>query len=135
MPFFSRGDISLYLTIIISLTMLGSALLLGLILARQISLTRDIFASERAFYAATTGQEEAYYRMALESKKPGAPVFPADLGPLNVSGDVVYNFTGVTEVATYSGTIARKNGGQICGAMEGQFKGETRRIQIGPDPC
>lgn len=132
---FSRGDISLYLTIIISLTMLGSALLLGLILARQISLTEDLLASERAFYAATAGQEKAYYLMALEIKKPGAPPFPADLGPLPVSGDVSYNFTGVTEVATYTGTIARQNGGQICGEIEGHIRGEARRIQIGPDPC
>ena len=115
-----RGDISIFVVIVMSAIMLGSAVLLSLILARQISLTEDIVASERAFYAASAGIEHGFYDVAR------------NLGKEEVVGTIPYPEE--QSEATYDGTMKRPDG-VTCGAVRGEFGGEQRRIQIGPDEC
>ncbi len=100
--------------------MLGSAVLLSLILARQTSLTEDLVASERAFYAASSGVEQGFYNVAT------------DAGEDTVKGAIIYPEEG--QDAEYEGTMKRTDAG-ACGAVRGEFGGEQRRIQIGPDAC
>ena len=128
----NRGDISLFLVLIIGTTMLGSAVLLSLILARQVSLSEDLEASERAFYAASAGVEKGFYDLALAIKAAGGANAPADIPMSNITGTIVYTAGG--EEATFDGRIFRK-GGTTCGIITGKFREETRRIQIGPDEC
>jgi len=120
----SRGDISIFIVVIVSAIMLGSAVLLSLILARQTSLTEDIVASERAFYAASAGVEQGYYNVAIGN------------GQDTVAGVILYPEE--EEKAGYSGTISRHDT-VTCGAITGKFPEaqprEQRRIQVGPDGC
>lgn len=129
----SRGDISLFIVLVVGVMLLGSAVLLGLILARQNSLTHDLVASERAFYAASAGVEKGFYELALAIRAAGGAAAPPDI-PLNdIAGMVDYGPGGITS-GSYEGNISRVNG-QTCGTVVGTFAGEQRRIQIGPDGC
>ena len=94
----------------------------------------DLIASERAFYGASTGIEQGFYRLAIAIKKRGGTTAPADIPLCTVSGFVDYNLNGTTQNATYEGFIVRATG-VACGVMTGTFAGEQRRIQIGPDNC
>ncbi len=131
----SKGDISVYIVIVVGMMILGSAVLLSLILARQISLTEDLVASERAFYVASTGTEEGFYRLALQIKKQGgSAAAPADIAQPDLSGSVTYDLNGVAHEGKYEGNISRV-GSAVCGSATGRFMGEQRRIQIGPTNC
>lgn len=130
----SRGDIGLYITITTAMIMLGSAVLLGLLLARQISLTKDLVASERAFFAANAGEEEAFYRLALERKKP--PPHPLDFTVPNIIAVEIQYPRG--QRASYSATQLGLLGGAAHGCIVGMFPvpdGEVRRLVIGPLTC
>jgi hypothetical protein len=129
-----RGDISLFIVVVVSSLMLGSAILLGLISARQSSLTQDLVASERAFYAASTGLERGFYLLALTIQDQGGPSAPADIPLADFQGTVDYTLNGITASACYSGNISRV-GGAACGEITGHFSGEQRRVQIGPAGC
>lgn len=130
MPSNTRGDISIYIVIVVGMMILGSAVLLGIILARQITLTEDLVASERAFYAASAGTERGFYDLALAIKAQGN----VDIAQPDVTGTVDYEINGVTETATYTANISQR-GGRVCGSSTGRFAGEQRRIQIGPTGC
>ncbi len=124
MKHYQRGDISIFIVIIVSGIMLGSAVLLSLILARQTSLTEDIVASERAFYAASAGVEQGFYNVAKGT------------GKEDIDGLITYPDD--DRVAEYAGTMA-KHDAITCGVITGTFGAtgaeEQRRIQIGPDGC
>lgn len=125
----TRGDISIYIALTTAMIMIGSAVLLGLLLARQISLTKDLVASERAFYAANAGQEAGFYQVALLS----TPAQPDVLVPVDVSGTIDY----ATEAASYVGKMKFQSG-IACGFSEGIFpdpNGTKRRLAVGPTGC
>src|SRR3989344_3016268 len=60
----STGDISVYMALVILLVLTSSAIVLSGILSKQIRLSQDIASSERAFYAANTGLEQALHTLA-----------------------------------------------------------------------
>lgn len=127
----SRGDISIYIALTTAILMLGSATLLSLLLARQISLTKNLVASERAFFAANAGQEEAYYRLAISSD-------PLNVDTIPINGTVDYTVPGgVAQSASYEGEMKLING-LPCGNTTGIFpatSGTRRRLAVGPNVC
>ncbi len=130
-----RGDISIYITLLVGLMILGSAVLVSLILARQLTLTQDLVASERAYYAANAGVEEGFYRLAIALRtSPGG-----DIDPLYAPGQVEYVQYNPIQVAHYEESTDNNNiqliGGVVCGYIRGRFAEEQRFIFVGQGAC
>lgn len=129
----TRGDIGIYIALTTAMVMLGSAVLLSLLLARQISLTQDLVASERAFFAANAGEEEAFYRLARERQRP--PTDPLNFSVPDINADFVYPGA---QKASYTATQLRFLNNVAQGCILGIYpapNGEVRRLVIGPLTC
>src|SRR5688572_21676640 len=59
-----RGDVAIYMALLIMSIMVSSAILFSSILARQFRATEDAVASERAFYSANSGIEQGLYHLS-----------------------------------------------------------------------
>jgi hypothetical protein len=126
----SRGDISIYLALLVGMMILGSAVLISLILVRQMALTNNLVASERAYYAAKAGVEEGFYRLALARR--GAA--PGDINPPYAPGRVTYP----TRDAIYEEAVIDNHiqlFGGLCGYIRGIFADEQRFIFVGRGAC
>lgn len=122
-----RGDIALYVAVVIIGLMLASAMGMALIIVQQIKASKDVVASERAFYAASTAQEEALYRF-------GHDPYPETL---NILGDIPYEtLPGQRGSATYiSEQAVRYPDGSVCIRTVGSFNGKERRLARGGNAC
>lgn len=127
-----RGDISVYMALLIMLLMLSSALVLSLILARQIRATEDVVETERSFYAANSGLEHTLYVL---TKGIDPEQYSEDI--ITKTGSVVYVGPGGSETATYEveGKYNPPPADSYCVRAEGEFRNETRRLQLGPADC
>ncbi len=64
LPHQPRGDIAIYMALLIMSIMVSSAILFSSILVRQFQATEDAVASERAFYSANAGIEQGLYHLS-----------------------------------------------------------------------
>ncbi|MDP3997559.1 MAG: hypothetical protein Q8P73_03605 [bacterium] len=123
----SQGDISVYIALMMLLIIASSVIILNGILSRQIKLTQDIVASERAYYAANSGLEEIFYRAAKQ--------FNTDIA---VDSTLVYtNINGDTSEAAYNGQASvNLPAGTICAdEIVGSYANAKRRLNINSPEC
>lgn len=122
-----RGDVTVYMSLLLLTIMTSSAVVFSLILAKQIRLTENAVDSERAFYAAVAGLEEGLYRIYdLEAG-----------GDIELMGSIVYPpQAGSSEEAVY--TVRGRSiptEGKFCMRSEGGYRRNERRLQLGPEEC
>lgn len=125
-----KGSAPLYIALIVALLIVGAAVLLSGVLGTQLKLTRNIISSEKAFYAANSGVEEALYKLAQQNAA-------GEVGDVTINdGEIVY---GQNDKATYqvqAKTII-ENGIRaiVCISSLGEHVGDQRRLNLGPSAC
>ena len=122
-----RGDVAIYIAVVMLMIMLSATIVLSGILSRQIKLTIDAVDTEKAFYAADTALEEGRYGLSK--------LFLSSIN-LDEGGQIEYvDLRGVSEFATYGIAIGNDLEGNLCGQLEGRFRGFERRISVGETGC
>jgi Tfp pilus assembly protein PilX len=131
-----RGAVAIYTTFLMVFMITSSALLLSSVLSRQIRLSADIVASERAFYAANSGVEEALFHLVtLTSMEDAAGTIP--------NGEISYREVSATYNTTYNLIHPLDDAGQEdtsrvmpCIASNGRYQAQERSIVLGrEDMC
>lgn len=121
----NRGATAIYIALLVALLMLSAALVLSGVLSAQLRFTQDVVSSERAFYAANSGVEEALYQLVQQTiaGQPGQVLMN--------DGMIEYDDT----TATYkvdAKTVAEGPNAQACISSVGEHGGDQRRIKLGP---
>ncbi len=124
-----RGDISIYVALIMVTVLLSGALLFSGVLARQARFATNIVNNERAFYTADSGIEATLYDLKQK-------VDLGDTSTSKVSGEIKYN----DQKASFSGegslfTSADQLTTQACVSSTGTFERESRQLVTGPEGC
>lgn len=121
-----RGDIAIYTALMVLTIILSSALVMSLVLARQLRQTGDVIASEQAFYAANSGLEHGLYILAKD------PVLAFSSDPVTVVPRPEENLT-----FRYEGSAVyrEERDDRLCVKVTGLFRGERRTLQLGGDDC
>lgn len=141
-----RGDVSIYLSLILLTTMLTGAIVMSTILARQIRANQDVLKAERAFYTAYSGFEDCmsyaliwknpYYNEERQCDSGGTREYVSQDDPTQFVTETIPNIAYSTEEATYVGKskAVENEGGIICvWGVVGNFKGFNRKvISMGP---
>ena len=134
------GDISIFTALIMVTIMLSGAIALGVILSQQIPSTFELLHSEQAFYAASSGTEQAFYEIIHNGATdddgvPGILIEPGDETIHYDGGDALY----------YGQIVALQNcpapgdpdfrescrNGAPCGVITGSARGINRRLARG----
>src|SRR3989344_6516787 len=124
-----RGDISIYIAILMVTVLLSGALVFSSILSRQARMASNIVNNERAFYAAGSGIEATLYD--LKNK-----IDLGDTSVSNVQSDISYD----TGKATFRAKgVLSTSADQVrtlaCVASSGSFASESRQLVTGPQGC
>ncbi|MBI3250541.1 MAG: hypothetical protein HYZ61_01665 [Candidatus Andersenbacteria bacterium] len=120
----NRGDVSIYIALIAAAVITSAAIALSGVLSVQIRLVRDVISSERAFYAADSGIEEAQFKLfALR-------IAGQREGEVTVEeGEIEYE----DEAATFEAEgelVSDPFGVYNCLTSLGRHAGDQRRISI-----
>lgn len=114
----------MYMALVVVFILVASALLFNTILNQQILLNRSVSASERAFYAADTGFEQALYNAAVS---PDAS--------FEGEGEIEYGEEGNASF-TYKAQVFEVNNLRVpCILSSGLYRDELRRLFTGPADC
>ena len=115
-----RGDIAIFTSLIMVTIMLSGAIALGIILSQQIPATLELQFSERAFYAASSATELAFFEIIHN-------------GATGVRFDRDMHFIPYEDEdgAEYYGEIVPDGNGRPCGVMNGVSRGVRRRLARG----
>jgi hypothetical protein len=132
-----RGDISIYLALTIITIMISSALLLSVILITQLRSTEDIVESERAFYAANSGLERAFYELSLFATPGPIPLnetlsYGDNIPQAAFDGQAGYAADGITPCVAVSGGYPVRDGQTYPGNAP---QAQERRLSVGPADC
>ena len=124
-----RGDVAIYIALMMLSIMLSGALLYSLILARQIRATGAAVDSERAFYAANTGLEHSLYLVTRQFQEnidsvTGTVVYPVVPGEVAES-EATYEAQGSYNVTT----------GTVCLHSRGNYRVQRRNIELTDPGC
>lgn len=128
-----HGSVALYIALVILTMFVSTALIIGGIATKQIQASRSTVKSERAFYAANSGVEEALWQLAELNNTSGG------LGPVEiVDGEVPYDDGRASYdvrailVVDETGVTARP-----CVESAGEFGEEKRRValRVGTTEC
>lgn len=129
-----RGDIAIYMALIIVTILVSSALLLSFVLVRQIRETSDALASERAFFAANSGIEQA-----LSELDDFANPFTGELAGVieyDNGQQAAYEARGLLQGSAQAGGPAATRCVRARGVYpENGGQREERRLNYGPDTC
>lgn len=138
-----RGDIAVYIALLLSGIMLSFVLLMSFVLSRQLRLTEDVVWSERALYAADTGLEHSLYiiskQLGREVEVNGGEIsfslFGGGESSTPYQGLEYEGETGGVTVADYEGQAAADEAGIVCALIEGSYRDQKRRLALGPPDC
>lgn len=128
-----QGSIPVFIAILTVTLITSAAVILSSVLAIQIRTTEDIIASERAYYAATSGLEEALYTMILASEEGNEPEGEVLQSVEIVDGEVPYeNSSAQYDTRGQLILVDGPNGasGVPCINSEGEYEGLHRRIRL-----
>lgn len=138
MPFNTHsenGSVPIFVAVMTVTIITSAAVILSGIVATQLRTTEDIISSERAYYAATSGLEEALYTM-IANNETGEPEGEQVLQSVNIEdGEVPYT-NGETATYTVEGQLIFAEGPNgdsavPCVSSEGEYTGSKRRIRLG----
>jgi Tfp pilus assembly protein PilX len=111
----SRGALAIFIALLVLLIITSSAVVVSRILSRQIRLGQNVIASERAFYAADAGLEQALYELIKNNN-------PTQASP--ITGTVDYH----GQTVTYQSQAFLMGGSQICALSEADAVDAVRRV-------
>lgn len=126
---YQQGSVAIYIALLTVTIITSAALSLSGILARQIRNTEGIIESEQAYYAATSGVEQALYLLVQRNATGGSDAF----SPLEINdGEVSYeqNRTATYKVKAQLIFNANTNTSLPCIDSEGSFNGDQRRVRL-----
>jgi hypothetical protein len=121
----SRGDVSIYIALLLLGAMLSTSIVLQLVISRQGKYTTNVLSSERAIYAANSGLEQMLKTL------PGS-VEAIISGPICVSGEVEYSDHNAQYEAWGKIDVAHNS---FCIYSKGSFQGLTRYLSTGESNC
>lgn len=124
----SAGDIAIYITLVLSVVMLTSAIFMSLILVRQLQLSRNVEWSERALYAANSGLEEILYHLSQRGEATYS--IAADSRTINYGSENA-TYSTVDQGALLDPTL----GGPCIPRVEGTYHAESRRLSMMSPGC
>lgn len=119
-----RGDIAIYIALVILIIITSSVIILSGILSLQPRATRAVTNSERALYAANTGLEHALFLLTK-----------SELDPNDVEGivgTVAYDESDAEYTIEGAAIIVRTDTRELCISVIGSYQDETRRLFTGP---
>lgn len=119
-----RGDVAIYIALVILLIITSSALIFNAIFLRQIRQSRQFVSSTQAFYAANTGLEQALYLLATREEL----YFEDD-------GEIVREDETAATFSFKAQAIEREGRRVPCVLSIGRSGSETRKIFTGPAEC
>lgn len=93
-----KGVVSVYMALMVVIVMVGSTLILADIVSRQFRSSADVELTERAFYGASTGFEQAAYRIKTDEIEPGTN----DGDNVGKRGGIFIQYNDVSVVIDYS---------------------------------
>lgn len=122
-----KGAVAIYIALLAATIITSAAIVLSGVLSIQLRLIRDIISSERAFYAADSGIEEAQYQLFVLQGEGSTD------GEITIdNGEVPYQDE---ESATYTAKgklVSDPDSTFNCIASEGLHADDQRRITIRP---
>ena len=121
-----RGAVAVYVALLVVIILSSAAIVLSGTLAVQLRLVTDIISSERAFYAANSGVEEALFQLIKQNRQ-------GESGPVEITeGEVIYSNADIATYETSADTALQSDGRALpCIVSTGEHSGEQRRIR----PC
>lgn len=118
-----RGDIAIYVALLVMTITLAGAVVLSGLLARQIRLGRSVVINERSFYAANSGLEHILYELNRKPQTKEAKVVP---NPIPIE----YDSDGTTATYTSQGKVlGPPNDGAICAYSDSTYQGNVGRLR------
>lgn len=114
------GATAVYIALIIALLILSSALILSRVLSVQLRLTQDVISTERAFYAANSGVEEALFELIQN-----------DAGEITIEEGLVEYDEGDATYEVQAHTHVQGPDAVACISSLGEHAGDQRRINLG----
>ncbi len=129
--FNSRGDVSIYIALLMVTAMLSIALILQLIISRQFRSTVNVLSSERALYAANSGLERMLARLPYDTSAfSGEIISLTDEVPYD-DNSAVYDVWGKFITDSTEGSVQ----GEYCVYAVGIYQGSTRYLSTGSSDC
>lgn len=116
------GATAVYIALIVAILIVSSALILGRALSVQLRLSQDIVSTERAFYAANAGVEEALYELIQNN----AGESTIDEGVIEYD-DRTANYSVDAHAVTQGPDVF------TCISSLGEYAGVQRRANLGSD--
>lgn len=118
-----KGAIGIYIALLMIAIIVSTVLVGNSVLTRQIRLSREVAASERAFAAANTGYEHALFMLTTASGE-------------DVSGEGEISYPEEAAHYQFQARLYEIEGERIpCVLASGEYRGETRRLFTGPTEC
>lgn len=122
----NRGDVALYVALLVMTIMLAGAVIMGGLLARQIKLGRSVVTTERAFYGAYSGLEHALYELVASD----------DVETGEITGTVSYTDSDGSQGDTVNYTSSGiKTVDQLCAFSSGKLGSHQRRVTLRGPGC
>ena len=122
-----KGAVAVYTTLVMIMIITSGSILMSGILSKQISFSEDVETSERAFYSANSGVEQALYQIAGQLNT-------GEITPVTIDEqEIAYGNQTATYKAKAEIVISEDQTRSIpCVVSIGEFRNETRRIRLGP---
>jgi Tfp pilus assembly protein PilX len=126
-PNTQTGVIAVYIILLVLLIVTSSAIAVGSILSRQIRSTERNIESERAFYAANSGVEEALFLLVQQNEQ-GGP------GEVEIEdGQVIYDDAQARYTVRARLVVSESLTQSVpCIVSTGSYQGEVRRLRLQP---
>ncbi|MEX1112186.1 MAG: hypothetical protein WEC84_01875 [Candidatus Andersenbacteria bacterium] len=125
---YQYGSVPIYVALLTVAIVTSSSLALSALLARQIQNTENIIESERAYYAATSGAEEALWVLVqnLIEGVPNGPLEPIE-GVVPYDNDIEATYTvGDAQLRPSDDGLRALP----CVDSEGEYSGNQRRLVL-----
>jgi hypothetical protein len=121
----NRGDVAIYTSLLVMTIMLAGAVVMGGLLARQIRLGRSVITTERAFYGAYSGLEQALYEVVVNNKS----------DPITGTVDYTNPDGTAADPVEYKSSASKLTNGQLCAFSSGQLGSDQRRVTLRGPGC
>ncbi len=124
-PSLKSGSISIYIVLVVMLLVTSSAIILSSLLSRQIRISQDIIASERAFYAAGSGVEEMLHALVQLNQSGTGNILDIDDGLIEYEeGDATYKVSGALFLSASTASA------RPCVNSVGTYRTQDRRVNL-----
>ncbi len=116
----NRGDVAIYIVLLVMTIMLAGAVVMSGLLARQFRLGRSIVVNERSFYAANSGLEHILFE--LSKKTPPVPV--SNSTPL--TAEIQYDDSAPAIYKSYGQVLPS---GSVCAYSSSEYQNNLGRLR------